>query len=267
MAVRDPAAFGSAGAAGDGRTAARRALTAIRRAADRLPRSLGSRGAFARPDRAHHASRTADCRAPARPRRRRLGLPANRSLPADRAPDPRAPGPPRRGRTEGGLSTGDTRGARRRARRPRARPAATAQPARAGVVRRCRRGRSGSSTPSFRIGGRSLVSALAPEHVHGISEALVAPLGLALLLAARGLARRKRRAWQVAVVLLLSLVALHLQHRFGYGAIATALVAVALLARRSDFDAPGIRTSIPALQLARCCSVASSSAMRSSLSG
>ena len=84
-----------------------------------------------------------------------------------------------------------------------------------------------------------LVSALAPEHVHGISEALVAPLGLALLLAARGLARRKRRAWQVAVVLLLLLVALHLQHRFGYGAIATALVAVALLARRSDFDAQG----------------------------
>ena len=40
-------------------------------------------------------------------------------------------------------------------------------------------------------------------------------------------------------MLLLSLVALHLQHRFGYGAIATALVAVALLARRSDFDAPG----------------------------
>jgi lysyl-tRNA synthetase class 2 len=39
--------------------------------------------------------------------------------------------------------------------------------------------------------------------------------------------------------LLLSLVALHLQHRFGYGAIATGLVAVALLARRSDFDTPG----------------------------
>jgi len=91
-------------------------------------------------------------------------------------------------------------------------------------------------TPDHRT---ALIAAVAPEQVHGISEALVAPLGLALLVAARGLARRKRRAWQLAVVILLFLVALHLQHRFGYGAIATALVAVALLARRSDFDAPG----------------------------
>jgi lysyl-tRNA synthetase class 2 len=85
----------------------------------------------------------------------------------------------------------------------------------------------------------ALIATLAPEHVHGVSEALVAPLGLVLLVAARGLARGKQRAWQVALAVLLGLVALHLQHRFGYGAIATGLVAVALLARRSDFDAPG----------------------------
>jgi len=95
----------------------------------------------------------------------------------------------------------------------------------------------------------ALIGALAPEQVHGISEALVAPLGLALLVAARGLARRKRRAWQLAVVILLFLVALHLQHRFGYGAIATGLVAVALLARRSDFDAPGDPEAQPRLAL------------------
>jgi lysyl-tRNA synthetase, class II len=95
----------------------------------------------------------------------------------------------------------------------------------------------------------ALIGALAPEQVHGISEALVAPLGLALVLAARGLARRKRRAWQLAVVILLFLVALHLQHRFGYGAIATGLVAVALLARRSDFDAPGDPEAQPRLAL------------------
>src|SRR5690242_9890155 len=95
----------------------------------------------------------------------------------------------------------------------------------------------------------ALIGALAPEQVHGISEALVAPLGLALLVAARGLARRKRRAWQLAVVILLFLVALHLQHRFGYGAIATALVAVALLARRNDFDAPGDPEAQPRLAL------------------
>jgi lysyl-tRNA synthetase, class II len=101
-------------------------------------------------------------------------------------------------------------------------------------------------TPDHRA---ALIGALAPEQVHGIAEALVAPLGLALLVAARGLARRKRRAWQLAVVILLFLVALHLQHRFGYGAIATGLVAVALLARRSDFDAPGDPEAQPRLAL------------------
>jgi lysyl-tRNA synthetase class 2 len=95
----------------------------------------------------------------------------------------------------------------------------------------------------------ALIGSVAPEQVHGISEALVASLGLALLVVARGLARRKRRAWQVAVVILFSLVALHLQHRFGYGAIATVLVAVALVARRSDFDAPGDPEANPRLLL------------------
>ena len=95
----------------------------------------------------------------------------------------------------------------------------------------------------------ALIGAVVPEQVHGISEALVASFGLALLVAARGLARRKRRAWQIAVVILFSLVALHLQHRFGFGAIATALVAVALVARRSDFDAPGDPESQPRLLL------------------
>jgi lysyl-tRNA synthetase, class II len=94
-----------------------------------------------------------------------------------------------------------------------------------------------------------LFAALAPEHVHGISEALVAPLGLALLVVGRGLARRKRRAWQIALLVLVWLVALHLQHGFGYGAIATAIVAVALLARRQDFDAPGDPASHPRLLL------------------
>jgi lysyl-tRNA synthetase, class II len=93
----------------------------------------------------------------------------------------------------------------------------------------------------------ALIASLAPENVHGVSEALVTPLGLVLLVAARGLARRKRRAWQVAIAILLGLVVLHLQHRFGYGAIATGLVAVALLARRSDFDAPGDPDAHPRL--------------------
>jgi lysyl-tRNA synthetase class 2 len=101
-------------------------------------------------------------------------------------------------------------------------------------------------TPDHR---QPLIAALAPEHVHGVSEALVAPLGLGLLVVGRGLARRKRRAWQIALVVLVWLVLLHLQHGFGYGAIATAIVAVALLARRQDFDAPGDPASPPRLAL------------------
>jgi lysyl-tRNA synthetase class 2 len=98
-------------------------------------------------------------------------------------------------------------------------------------------------------GRHALIGALAPERVHGISTALVAPFGLALLVAARGLARRKRRAWQVAVALLCLLVVLHLQHGFGFGAIGTLLVALALVARRTDFDALGDPESQPRLVL------------------
>jgi lysyl-tRNA synthetase class 2 len=96
---------------------------------------------------------------------------------------------------------------------------------------------------------QALVGSLAPERVHGISTALVAPIGLALVVVARGLARRQRRAWAVAVVLLGGLVVLHLQHRFGYGAIGTGLVAVALFARRGDFDAPGDPEAHPRVAL------------------
>lgn len=74
-----------------------------------------------------------------------------------------------------------------------------------------------------------LISAV---EVHGVSTALSGPLGLILLLVARGLSRANRRAWRVAVVLLGALAVLHLQTRFGYGAVATALVALALIARR-----------------------------------
>ena len=91
----------------------------------------------------------------------------------------------------------------------------------------------------------ALVGALAPERVQGISTALVAALGLALLVAARGLARRNHRAWQIAAGVLVGLVVLHVQSRFGYGAVATGLVALALLARRSDFDARGDPSSHP----------------------
>jgi hypothetical protein len=49
---------------------------------------------------------------------------------------------------------------------------------------------------------RTFLSALAPDAVRPITSALVGPLSLALLISACGLARRKRRAWQVSLALL-----------------------------------------------------------------
>lgn len=81
----------------------------------------------------------------------------------------------------------------------------------------------------------SLFAAFAPEAAHGLSKGLVAPLSIALLVAARGLARRQHRAWQVALGLLGALTALHAARRFDEGALVAGLATVALLARRSDF--------------------------------
>ncbi len=93
----------------------------------------------------------------------------------------------------------------------------------------------------------TLLSAITPERVHPLASALVAPLGLALVFVARALARRKRRAWQLATGLLVSLTALHFLHGFDEGALAGALVAVALVARRQDYDRAGDPTAQPRL--------------------
>jgi len=95
--------------------------------------------------------------------------------------------------------------------------------------------------------GGSLVEQLAPHAVQGISKALLAPLGLGLLVIARGLSRRRRRAWQLAVALLGGSAAVHLLHSVDYGATATILIALALVARRDDFSRPGDRTGNPRL--------------------
>lgn len=85
----------------------------------------------------------------------------------------------------------------------------------------------------------STIEQLAPHAVRGIGTLLVAPIGLGLLVIARGLARRKHRAWQLAVVLLGGSAALHLAHGVDYGAAATVLIALALVARRHDFEVRG----------------------------
>jgi lysyl-tRNA synthetase, class II len=86
---------------------------------------------------------------------------------------------------------------------------------------------------------RSLVAGLAPDAVRPVTSALVGPLALALLVVARGLVRRKRRAWQVSLVLLGGSSALHVLHGFDAGAVVTTLLLVALVAQRHVFDAPG----------------------------
>ncbi|HEX6700229.1 MAG TPA: phosphatidylglycerol lysyltransferase domain-containing protein [Gaiellaceae bacterium] len=86
---------------------------------------------------------------------------------------------------------------------------------------------------------RALVDALAPAGVHPIMRSLVAPAGLALVLAARGLARRKRRAWRLAVGVLATSSLLQLLHGFTLGAAVAALLALTLVARRHVFSAQG----------------------------
>jgi lysyl-tRNA synthetase class 2 len=96
---------------------------------------------------------------------------------------------------------------------------------------------------------RSLIVALDAAHVHGLSKALVFPLAAALAVAARSLGRGSRRAWQIACVLLVLLLALHVERRFDDGAVVTGLMLVALVARRADFRLRGDPNSRPRLLL------------------
>jgi lysyl-tRNA synthetase class 2 len=96
---------------------------------------------------------------------------------------------------------------------------------------------------------RTFLSTVAPGAVKPVTSALVGPLALALLFVARGLARRKRRAWQVSLILLGGSTILHVLHGFHLGAAATALLLVGLVANRNEFDAPGDPTSRPRVAL------------------
>ncbi len=84
---------------------------------------------------------------------------------------------------------------------------------------------------------RTLLSELAPQ-ARPVASALAAPFGLALVYVSRGLARGHRRAWQLAFGLLVGSTVLHVAHSDN-GALATGVLAVALLARRVDFARAG----------------------------
>jgi lysyl-tRNA synthetase, class II len=72
------------------------------------------------------------------------------------------------------------------------------------------------------------------------ARALLVPAGILLLIVSRGLVRRNRRAWRLAVALLGLSAVLHMLRGPGYpAAIVTGLLAVALVARRQDFPHSG----------------------------
>ncbi|HEY2506961.1 MAG TPA: phosphatidylglycerol lysyltransferase domain-containing protein [Streptosporangiaceae bacterium] len=76
--------------------------------------------------------------------------------------------------------------------------------------------------------------------VHPAAHVLLVPVGALLLIGARGLARRSRRAWQLSVALLGMSAVLHLIRGPHYAAaIITCLIAIALVARRQDFPFSG----------------------------
>lgn len=91
---------------------------------------------------------------------------------------------------------------------------------------------------------------LAPGAVMPAAHALLVPVGVLLLITSRGLVRRNRRAWRLAVALLSLSVLLHLLRGPDYAAaIATGLVAVALVARRDYFAYSGDPAAQPSALL------------------
>lgn len=86
---------------------------------------------------------------------------------------------------------------------------------------------------------RGILPTLTPAAVGPLARAAGASAGLALLFAARGLARRRRRAWQVAVALSAFATVLHVLHGLGPGTLVSAAMLTVLVARRDDFVLPG----------------------------
>ena len=85
-----------------------------------------------------------------------------------------------------------------------------------------------------------LVEDATPNFVPKLASALVVPAGLALIVLARGLWRRRRRAWQLTLGVVLASAALHMLKGLDYEeAIANIVLALALIARRHDFEGRG----------------------------
>jgi lysyl-tRNA synthetase, class II len=86
---------------------------------------------------------------------------------------------------------------------------------------------------------RGLLRSMTPDGVGPLAHATGALLAVGLLVASRGLARRRRRSWQVAIALAGLSTLLHVLYGFTHGTLVSAVLVVVLLARRHDFDGPG----------------------------
>jgi lysylphosphatidylglycerol synthetase-like protein (DUF2156 family) len=85
-----------------------------------------------------------------------------------------------------------------------------------------------------------LVEGATPTVVPKLASALVVPAGLVLVLLARGLWRRRHRAWLLAVIFVFTAAVLHIVKGLDYEeAIANLLLGLALVARRHDFEGRG----------------------------
>jgi lysyl-tRNA synthetase, class II len=84
-----------------------------------------------------------------------------------------------------------------------------------------------------------LLHSLTPDAAGPLAHAAGILVGVAMLVAARGLARRRHRAWQVATALAFLAALLHVLHGFNHRSLASGFVLALLIARRHDFDRPG----------------------------
>ena len=96
---------------------------------------------------------------------------------------------------------------------------------------------------------KGLIRNVTPDAIGPFAHALGVVASVALLVAARGLVRRRHRAWQVAVTVATLSASLHVLHGINHGTLASVVILTLLLARRHDFDGPGdVSTSGMVLQ-------------------
>ena len=84
-----------------------------------------------------------------------------------------------------------------------------------------------------------LLHSLTPDAVGPLAKAFGVFAAVAMLVASRGLARERHRAWQVATAVTGLSTVIHVLHGFNHGTLASAVVLILLIARRHDFGGPG----------------------------